>query len=64
MLHMNYSIFRSRTFWMILGMAALGAGNALVPVIPADFQALAMAILATAATVFHLDTAKTSGATN
>ncbi len=61
---MNYSIFRSRTFWTVVVMGAIGAGNALVPVIPADYQALAMAVLATFATLFHLDTANKAGAVN
>lgn len=61
---MNYSIFRSRTFYTILAMVIVGAGNALVPIIPAAYQALAVTLLGILAANFHLSTAQNAGATN
>lgn len=48
-----YSIFKSRTFYTVLAMFVVGGLNAIVPVLPADVQAIAMAVLGVAATYFH-----------
>jgi len=61
---MNYNILRSRTFWTIVAMALIGAGNALVPVVPVEFQALVISMLATLGAYFHNNTAQRSGAVN
>lgn len=60
----TYNLLKSKTFWTIVAMALFGAGNALVPVIPADWQALAVGALGILASVFHLNTAQNAGATN
>lgn len=52
---MNYSIFASRTFWTVVAMFVIGGLNAIVPVIPADLQAVAMAALGILATYFHVN---------
>ncbi len=60
----TYSLLRSKTFWTIVAMAVIGAGNALVPVIPVAYQAVIEVILGAVASMFHLSTATTAGATN
>lgn len=49
-----YSIFKSRTFYTVVAMFIVGGLNAIVPVLPADVQAIAMAVLGVAATYFHI----------
>jgi hypothetical protein len=61
---MNYSLFRSKTFWTIVAMVFVGAGNAVVPVIPADYQAIAVTLLAVLASTFHLSTAQAGHVSN
>lgn len=61
---MNYSLLRSKTFWTIVVMAVVGAGNAIVPVLPADIASIIQVVLALLASYFHLQTATTFGATN
>jgi len=51
---MNWSIFKSRTFWTIVAMFVVGGGNAIVPVLPAAVQAVALGILGILATYFHV----------
>lgn len=51
----TFSIFYSRTFWTILAMFIVGGGNALVPVLPAAVQTIAMALLGLLATYFHIN---------
>lgn len=52
---MNPSILKSRTFWTIVAMFIIGGVNAIVPVLPADVQTIAMAVLGIAATYFHIN---------
>lgn len=52
---MNYSIFKSRTFWTIIAMFVIGGGNAVIPVIPPGLQAIAMLIFSGMATYFHVN---------
>jgi hypothetical protein len=61
---MNYSLVRSKTFWTILVMVVVGAGNAVVPIIPADYQAVVVMLLGALASTFHLNTAQNAGAVN
>lgn len=61
---MNYSLLRSKTFYTVLVMFIVGGGNAIVPVLPPTWDTIVMAVLAGLASVFHLSTAQTSGATN
>ena len=61
---MNYSLLRSKTFWTIVAMAVLGAGNAVLPVIPADYQAVVMLVLGGLASLFHLSTGQSTTGTN
>lgn len=63
-LFMNYSLLKSKTFWTIVLMVVVGAGNAVVPVLPADWQAIVEAVLGALASAFHLSTAKNAGAIN
>ena len=60
----SYSLLRSKTFWTIVVMAVVGAGNALVPVIPADYQALVLLVLSALASYFHLSTGQSTTGTN
>ncbi len=50
---MNF--LKSRTFWTIVVMFVVGGGNAIVPVMPADFQAVVMFALSGLATYFHVN---------
>lgn len=52
---MNVSIFKSRTFWTVVVMFFVGGGNAIVPVLPASFQAIVMLALSALATYFHVN---------
>lgn len=61
---MNYSLLRSKTFWTIVAMVIVGSGNALLPVIPADYASVIQLILGAIASYFHLGTATKVGATN
>lgn len=56
---MNYSIFKSRTFWTIVAMFIIGGLNAIVPVLPAGMQTVLMGILGVAATYFHVNPTQT-----
>ncbi len=49
------NIFKSRTFWTIVAMFVVGGGNAVVPVLPANIQAVAMFALGALATYFHVN---------
>lgn len=52
---MDYSIFKSRTFWTIVAMFVIGGVNAVVPVLPPDIQTIAMALLGILASYFHFN---------
>lgn len=52
---MNWSLFKSRTFWTIAAMFVIGGGNAIVGVLPASVQAVALLILSGLATYFHVN---------
>lgn len=52
---MNYSIFKSRTFWTIVVMFLTGGVNAIVEFIPSEIQAVVMAGLAALASYFHVN---------
>jgi len=55
----NWSLLKSRTFWTIVAMFVVGGGNAIVPMIPADLQALVMLVLSGLATYFHVSPSQT-----
>jgi len=55
----NFSIFASRTFWTLVVMFVVGGLNAIVPVLPASVQTIAMAILGLLATYFHVNPSQT-----
>lgn len=61
---MKYNIFKSRTFWTVVAMFLVGGVNALLPVIPPAYQAVAEAALGLLASYFHFDTAQKFGARN
>lgn len=56
---MNFSLFKSRTFWTVVVMFVVGGGNALVPVLPAPVQTAAMAVLGIMAAYFHVNPSQT-----
>jgi hypothetical protein len=60
----SYSLFRSRTFWTIIAMMIVGAGNAVIPVIPAPYSALVVCVLGVVASYFHLDTGNSTAGSN
>jgi len=60
----TYSLLRSRTFLMLLLTFVVSVGNMLVPVLPAGVQEAATTVLLMLASVYHLSTAQTAGATN
>lgn len=49
------SFLKSRTFWTIVAMFVVGGGNAVLPVLPANVQAIAMFGLGALATYFHVN---------
>ena len=59
-----YSLFRSKTFYTIVAMMVVGAGNAVIPVVPAQYSSILVVLLGLVASYFHLSTATTAGATN
>lgn len=61
---MNYSLLRSKTFWTIVAMGIVGAGNAIVPVLPATYQAIVEIVLAAMASSFHLGTGNSTTGSN
>lgn len=52
---MNYSIFKSRGFWSVVGMFVVGGLNAIVPVLPAAVSTVVTGILGFAAIYFHFN---------
>jgi hypothetical protein len=56
---MTYSLFASRTVWTVILMFVVGGLNAIVPVLPAGFQAFAMAVLSILAMYFHTNPSQT-----
>lgn len=61
---MNYSLFRSRTFWSIVALFVISGTNGIMGMIPAGAIVYVQFALAALASYFHLDTAKTFGARN
>ena len=61
---MNYSLFRSKTFWTLIAMFAVGGGNAVIHVLPPNIQAIVMAILTLMASYFHLSTGNSTTGAN
>lgn len=55
----DYSIFKSRTFWTVVAMFVVGGGNAVLPVIPASWDAALMFVLSGLATYFHINPSQT-----
>lgn len=56
---MNYSIFKSRTVWTLVGVFVIGGLNAIVHVLPPDIQALGVALLTSLAAYFHINPSQT-----
>lgn len=61
---MNYSLFRSRTFWTIVAMFVVGGLNAIMNWMPANLQAGAMVLLTVLASYFHLQTGRSTSGSN
>lgn len=61
---MNYSLFRSKTFWTIVAMFVVGGVNAIMGVIPPQFQTIAMLVLGGMASYFHLQTGTSTTGVN
>jgi len=54
-------VFKSRTFYTFVAMFVVGGGNALVPVLPAEYQAIVLAVLGLLGTFFHINPSQTYG---
>ena len=52
---MNYSIFKSRTVWSVIGIFVVVGGNAIVPMLPPAVQAIVTAILGFMAIYFKIN---------
>ena len=61
---MNFSIFKSRTFWTVVAMFVIGGLNAIMNVIPASLQTGLMAVLGIAATYFHINPSQSYNQSN
>lgn len=61
---MNYSLLRSKTFWTVTAMVLVGAGNAVLPVVPMQYQAVLVLILGSLASYFHLQTGNSTTGSN
>lgn len=59
-----YNPFKSKTNWLQAAIIAIAVINAVVPFIPADYQAAVTAILGALAIITHTATAQNAGATN
>lgn len=60
----TYSLLRSKTFWTIVVAAVVGAGNAVVPFMPEQYSAIAVLVLTSLASYFHLQTGRSTSGTN
>lgn len=60
----TYSLLRSKTFWTIIAMVVVGAGNAVLPVIPTADQAVIQLVLGVLASYFHLQTGQSTTGSN
>jgi hypothetical protein len=63
-MNQTYSLLRSKTFWTIVLMAVVGAGNAVIPVIPTQYAAVMEVVLAAIASIFHQQTGLSTTGTN
>lgn len=61
---MNYSLFRSKTFYSALALFIVTGGNAILPVLPPTVSAVLGAIFLVLASIFHLQTAVAGNVTN
>ena len=52
---MNYSIFKSRTFWTLVATIVVVDGNLLLPVLPSPVEGIAVVLLGFLATYFHVN---------
>lgn len=51
----TFSIFYSRTFWLIILMFVINGGNAIIPMLPPTVQLIMNALLSLAATYTHIN---------
>lgn len=56
---MSFSLLKSRTVWTVFLMFMVGGMNAISPVLPADIQSTAMAVLSALAVYFHTNPSQT-----
>jgi hypothetical protein len=61
---MSYSLLRSGAFWTIVGMAVVGAGNAILPTIPSTDAALLEVLLGALASYLHLQVGQSTAGSN
>lgn len=61
---MDYSLFRSRTFWSTVALFVVTGTNGIMGMLPANSLIYVQGVLSIMIAVFHLDTAKTFGARN
>lgn len=52
---MDYSIFKSRTFWTVVVMFIVGGTNAVASFIPVGIEPIVMLALGGLATYFHVN---------
>lgn len=60
----TYSLLRSKTFYTVVLMALIGAGNAVVPIIAPNYAAVLVVVLGAIASIFHLSTGLSTSGTN
>lgn len=56
---MDYSIFKSRTFWTLVATIVVVDGNMLLPVLPTSVEGVAVVLLGLLATYFHVNPSQT-----
>lgn len=59
---MNWSYFKSRTFWTIVGIFVVNGGNAIVGVLPPTVQTIVTGLLGILAVYFHTNPSQTYNA--
>lgn len=61
---MNYSLFRSRTFWTLVFMFVVNGYAAVSGQVPGNIDLVINAVLSLLASYFHLQTGQSTSGTN
>lgn len=56
---MNWTYFKSRTFWTVVAMFIVNGGNAVVPMLDPQVQTVANIILSALTVYFHTNPSQT-----